>query len=129
MLKDEFEKRMGAKVTDDAYILADAAYLACGDNIDKDLFCELYKNAPMELVHLLANRVGGLEDELLRRDEVMTRSGEALLDVAEAVPGEEDQLNEISVSLMGKDSYLREKLKRGLRITRNDRKRIIDSLR
>lgn len=53
MLQKEFEERTKLSISEAEYAKIDALYLACGDEIDKDVFCKLYMDfdGRLELMH------------------------------------------------------------------------------
>ena len=55
MLQKEFEERTNLSVSQAEYAKIDALYLACGDEIDKDVFCKLYMSfeGRLELLHMI----------------------------------------------------------------------------
>ena len=124
MTKKEFEDRIGREATDDEYVMADAAYLACGDSADKDLFCELYKDEPLQLVDMLADRVRTMEAEVAAMRQRMKEAGKAFL----ALHGVSDEDRGIAVKLLGEHDYLRIKLEKDYYLTKSDREALISKL-
>jgi len=55
MLQKEFEERTKLSISSAEYAKIDALYLACGDGIDKDVFCKLYMSfeGRLELLHMI----------------------------------------------------------------------------
>ena len=55
MLQKEFEERTKLNISEAEYAKIDALYLACGDEIDKDVFCKLYMSfeGRLELLHMV----------------------------------------------------------------------------
>lgn len=55
MLQKEFEERTKLSISQAEYAKIDALYLACGDDIDKDVFCKLYMDfeGRLELLHMI----------------------------------------------------------------------------
>lgn len=57
MLQEEFEERTGLEMTESEFAQVHAIYMACGDNIDKDMFCKYYLNLDgrMELLRMVTD--------------------------------------------------------------------------
>ena len=55
MLQKEFEERTKLSISEAEYAKIDALYLACGDEIDKDVFCKLFMSfeGRLELMHMI----------------------------------------------------------------------------
>lgn len=53
MTKQEFEQRIGAEVTDEQFRGIHESYMLCGDSIDKDIFCRLYKEYPKAILEMV----------------------------------------------------------------------------
>lgn len=53
MTKQEFEQRIGAEVTDEQFQGINESYMLCGDSIDKDIFCRLYKECPKAILEMV----------------------------------------------------------------------------
>lgn len=55
MLKKEFEERTKLSVSEAEFNEANALYMACGDDIDKDVFCQKYITfeGRLELMHMI----------------------------------------------------------------------------
>lgn len=53
MTKQEFEQRIGAEVTDEQFQGINESYMLCGDSIDKDIFCRLYKECPKAIFEMV----------------------------------------------------------------------------
>lgn len=53
MTKQEFEQRIGAEVTDEQFQGINESYMLCGDSIDKDIFCRLYKECPKVILEMV----------------------------------------------------------------------------
>ena len=120
---------MGCQVTEDDYVMANAAYEACGDEMDKDLFCRLYKTKPLELVHALAGRVFEMERQHAYLRDEMRIVGESLVKAAEGVrryeEGSDLRLDKLAIRLMGERNYLEKKLsEEDVTLTKADREKL-----
>lgn len=92
MTQKEFEERIGRAVERDEYVMADAAYMACGDGVDKDHFCSMYKNEAglHELVDHLSDRVRDLENRVRDLGRRVSEAGVSLVLEAEKIRCGED---------------------------------------
>ena len=140
MLQKELEERIGRSVTQEEYVLADAAYMACGDEVDKDQFCKMYKDEAglRDLVNLLTYQVRELRSQL---DESRTKSRYAnvrLLSISENIRSGLDYAASLDTAAridafirreMGDHEYLRAKLADStLTLTRDDREMLTNLL-
>ncbi|MBR3466907.1 MAG: hypothetical protein IKH15_06780 [Bacteroidales bacterium] len=134
MLQKELEERIGRSVTQEEYVLADAAYMACGDEVDKDQFCKMYKDEAglRDLVDLLSYQVRELRSQL---DESRTKSRYAnvrLLSISENIRsglGTAASLDAFIRREMGDNEYLRAKLADStLTLTHDDREMLTNLL-
>lgn len=57
MLQEEFEERTGLELSESEFAKIHAIYMACGDTIDKDLFCKYYmnKDGRLELLRMVTD--------------------------------------------------------------------------
>ena len=134
MLQKELEERIGRSVTQEEYVLADAAYMACGDEVDKDQFCKMYKDEAglRDLVDLLSYQVRELRSQL---DKSRTKSRYAnvrLLSISENIRsglGTAASLDAFIRREMGDNEYLRAKLGDStLTLTHDDREMLTNLL-
>ena len=120
---------MGCPVTEVDYVMANAAYEACGNDMDKDTFCRLYKTKPLDLVHALASRVFELERQHAYLRDEMRIVGESLVKAAEGVrryeEGSDLRLDKLAIRLMGERNYLEKKLsEEDVTLTKADREKL-----
>ena len=87
MLQKELEERIGRSVTQEEYELADAAYMACGDEVDKDQFCKMYKDEAglRDLVDLLSYQVRELRSQLDESRKKSRYANVRLLSISEDI--------------------------------------------
>lgn len=133
MTQKEFEDRIGRKVTEEDFIAANAAYMAAGDDIDKDKFCELYKNSRglYTLVDILTSRITGLRSQNDALKEKSIDFGHSMIRLTEEMSKEgfsEDSTYRIARQMLGDKEYLKYKLTYGFPITDEDRMLIADYL-
>ena len=126
MLQKEFEERMGRSVTTEEYARADAAYMACGDDVDKDVFCKMYKDEAglRKLVDLLSGRVSRMENLLADQRARMREAAQLLISSNPA--GEEEM--RAALLLFGEKEYLRVKLENDEYLTKSDRELLLKRL-
>ena len=134
MTQKEFEDRIGRKATQEEYVKADAAYLAAGNDMDKDTFCKLYvdEGGLHDLVNILADRVrklqGGLDACLQDAHDAYVK----LLDVSENIRAgiaSAASLDTFIRRQLGDKEYLRAKLAdKGLTPTDADREMLTSLL-
>lgn len=124
MTQKEFEERVGRSVTVDEYVMADAAYMAAGDNVDKDFFCRLYEEEPHKLIDLLSDRIRTLESEVDAFRARIKAAGDALLKLHQA----SDEDVEPLIMLMGERAYLHAKLKNDYYLVERDREALLKKL-
>lgn len=92
MLQNEFEERTKLSVTADEFNGINALYMACGDDIDKDVFCKLYISfeGRLELLHMIERehqRMKNALDEhktlLKEADEIRSEAADAMLEISD----------------------------------------------
>ena len=127
MTQKEYEDRIGREVTIAEYASANAAYMAAGDDMDKDRFCKLYKTVDglRELVGILSGRVSSFQRSLADSRGNARDHGAELMWLCEQVRkgvDSSDGMDAISRHLMGDREYLRVKLSdKDLTLTESDR--------
>ena len=64
MTQKEFEERTKLSISQAEYAKIDALYLACGDDIDKDVFCKMYMDfdGRLELMHRIERQLHGAKN-------------------------------------------------------------------
>lgn len=90
MLKNEFEERIGRKVTDEEFVNANAMYMAAGDGTDKDVFCSEWKRigeSPLvkglfETACRNGKRVQELEEVNEEQLDIISDAADAMLSVS-----------------------------------------------
>ena len=124
MLQKEFEERIGRKVTKEDYIAADAAYMACGDDMDKDKFCELYKNSRglYTLVDILTSRINGLRMQAYQKDCAHI---EHVTDMLVFAYSKDVNFDAIARKMVGWKDYIKIKLDNNLPLSENDKESIL----
>ena len=134
MLQKELEERIGRSVTREEYVLADAAYMACGDGIDKDQFCKMYKDEAglRDLVDLLAYQVRELRSKLDESRDKSRYANVRLLSISENLRSGTASAASLDTFIrreMGDREYLRAKLSDNtLTLTHDDREMLTNIL-
>jgi len=84
MLQDEFEERTKLRVSADEFNGINALYTACGDGINKDVFCKLYMSfeGRLELLHRIEREHQRMKDALDDHKTMLKEAGEIRNDVA-----------------------------------------------
>lgn len=94
MLRNEFEERTKLSMTDEEFNGVNALYMACGDNIDKDVFCKLYMTyeGRLELLHMIERECQRMknsleEEKTLRLDalEIVSDAADAMLEILKGI--------------------------------------------
>lgn len=104
MTQREFEERIGMTVTAEAYTEAEHCYM--NTDLDKDLFCKLWKENPAALEEIVSKTV--LVRELY---EERKRLSNFLIKQAEKWSA--NDLREKAISMIGEKEYLRRKIAAG----------------
>lgn len=143
MLQKEFEERTKLNLSESEYAQVDALYLACGDDIDKDVFCKLYMDfdGRLELLHRIERehqRVREkLEEQLLAADKgrsLLCDIADSLLDIESMLPAGEPagtvaaEIEKKVWWLVGERGLVERKLKRGMKLSGGDVEYIINHL-
>ena len=87
MLQKEFEERTKVSISKAEYAKIDALYLACGDDIDKDVFCKLYMDfdGRLELMHRIERENQRMKETLNEKDLLHKEAMEIISDAADAI--------------------------------------------
>lgn len=104
MTQKEFEERIGMTVTAETYTEVEQCYM--NTDLDKDLFCKLWKENPAALKEIVSKTV--LVRELHEERE---RLSNFLIKLAEKWSA--NDLREKAISMIGEKEYLRRKIAAG----------------
>ena len=128
MTKQEFEQRMSAKVTDEDFIAANAAYMAAGDDVDKDKFCELYKTKAglITLVDILTCRITGLRTQMYQKKSTLI---EHVTDMLLLANDQNVKFDAVARKMIGWKDYIKIKLDNNLPLSENDKELILLSIK
>ncbi len=129
MLQNEFEERTKLSVTADEFNGINALYMACGDGIDKDVFCKLYMSfeGRLELLHRIEREHQRMKDALDEHKTMLKEADEIRSDVATEIleiSSREDcysqirkELEKTAWWLVGTVEVIKRKIKRGIALT------------
>ena len=141
MLQNEFEERTKLSVSADEFNGINALYIACGDDIDKDVFCKLYMSfeGRLELLHRIEREHQRMKDALDDHKTMLKEAGEIRNDVATEIleiSSMEDCCNHIRKELektawwlVGTVEVIKRKVKRGIALTPNEIEYIAEKLK
>ncbi|MBR6041492.1 MAG: hypothetical protein IKP37_02495 [Paludibacteraceae bacterium] len=133
MTQQEYEERIGEKVSAEEFDTADRIYMcSC---LDKDEFCEAYKHinpSTFKLVkdladgvHSLNNRASEVREKLNEAEGKLYRLGQQLANKASQT--DDRELRDLARELMG-DKYYPYCVENNLLLTQCDRDRIVELL-
>ena len=129
MLQNEFEERTKLNITADEFNGINALYMACGDGIDKDVFCKLYMSfeGRLELLHRIEREHQRMKDALDEHKTMLKEADEIRSDVATEIleiSSREDcysqirkELEKTAWWLVGTVEVIKRKIKRGIALT------------
>lgn len=139
MLQEEFEKRTGLSLSEKEFAGIHAIYMACGDDMDKDRFCKMWKGGKfIDLLNLVVDEKTFADNALdnaikkIRKmqDEEVSKNMdtvEFLLGKAEAY--KDPDFRQEAVRLVGEREVVLAKLRMCLPLWEEDRKYIVDNMR
>lgn len=133
MLQKEFEERIGRSVSEQEYVDANAMYMMAGDDMDKDVFCQEWKQiSGSPLVNGLFNTAYRL-NQSLQEQQLMVKECQGMLsDVADALIGQAEEcigagVNMVAESLdrkaewlLGRKALIFRKIKGGFTLSKAD---------
>ena len=129
MTQQEFEARIGTPVSPDVFETANRAYMACGDAMDKDTFCEIWKTeirGNFQLISILTARVEKFAQGMSRALE--GQDNLARLAADKAYDHDDDELRRAAIEYLGKREYLKHILSQGADLSSDDRDLVLELL-
>lgn len=141
MLKNEFEERTKLSMTEDEFNGVNALYMACGDDIDKDQFCELYMtmDGRLELMHKIERGYQRLKKSNFENAanlsvcrEIISEAANAMLEISsmkECMVPIRKELENRAWWLVGTKEVVKRKVKRGIPLSPNEIEYIIENLK
>lgn len=129
MTQQEFEARIGTPVSPDVFETANRAYMAAGDNIDKDTFCELWKTeirGNFQLVSILTAQVehfSHLASLALEAKEDLAR-----LAADKSYDHDDKELRRAAIEYLGEREYIKHILSQGADLSSDDRDLVLELL-
>ena len=126
MLREEFETRMGNKVTPEAYEDIENLYISAGD-MDKDTFCDDYKlHGASKILAEIWGRYKTVKDvlQIYKREHqeaatLLVRLGEEFND---------KRAKDCATMMIGEGGVIKYKVQQGLELTSQEREYIISKL-
>lgn len=140
MQQHEFEERTRIKVTANEYETIEAIYMATGDNVDKDEFCQLYmtKEGRATLLRLVTDEKN-ITDKAYKMacddvEELKESIGNGKRDIASFLLEQSGIYNSVAllkkaVELVGHAEVVKMKLERGLKLMQMDKDYIVENLK
>lgn len=104
MTQREFEERIGMMVTAETYTEVEHCYM--NTDLDKDLFCKLWKENPAALEEIVSKTV-------LARELYEERKRLSNFLIKQAEKWSANDLREKAISMIGEKEYLRRKIAAG----------------
>lgn len=141
MLQNEFEERTKLSITADEFNGINALYMACGDDIDKDVFCKLYMSfdGRLDLLHRIEREHQRIKDaldeeNLLHREatEIVSDAADAMLEISSmenCCSHIRKELEKTAWWLVGTVEVIKRKVKRGIALTPNEVSYIEENLK
>lgn len=150
MTREEFEDRIGRKVSESEFVEANAMYMMAGE-LDKDEFCrEWLKIGSSKLVQCLFEKAHSLDQNLQEQHLVLKEGKEIISDAADAMleildlvieardksEGEYSAIDAIGVKLdkkiawlIGRGETTKRKVRKGIAMSPEDADYIINNLK
>lgn len=144
MLQKEFEERTKLCMTEEEFNGVNALYMACGDDIDKDVFCKLYISfdGRLELLHKIERNYQQAKEEIVEKNLLLDEAKEIRDDTADTViqiekdvlNGESEEycagrLNNLAFWLVGKRGAITRKVKQNIQLTSDEVDYVIGNLK
>ena len=129
MTQQEFETRIGNAVCAEDFEKANRAYMACGDAMDKDTFCKIWKteiHGNFQLVSILTAQVEKFAQCMSRALE--GQDNLARLAADKAYDHDDDELRRAAIEYLGKREYLKHILSQGADLSSDDRDLVLELL-
>lgn len=124
MTQQEFEQRIGRKVSIEEYAKADAVYMA--SSLEKDEFCRDYKDHDCKLIQDLAHRSNGFEAAMKATSTQLLELGRRLAQLANEKNDEE--LRYESRNILGMSGYIKHCIEKKYILTDDDLRFVHDCL-
>jgi len=144
MLQKEFEERTKLSMTQEEFNRVNALYMACGDDIDKDVFCKLYISfdGRLELLHKIERNYQQAKEEIAEKKLLLDEAQEIKNDVADTVVQVErdvlegegridcaSKLDRLAFWLVGKKGVITRKVKQNMQLTSDEVDYVIGNLK
>lgn len=137
MTKQEFIEKTKINITDEEYADVERIYMAAGNDLDKDLFCKLYKGLNQQgydLAAWLTSAVEAKEKNIEKLQQELGVFNEEKFAIAEFLIGkahayEDTDCHKQAVKLIGRRAVALMTIKLGLPLFEADIKYINDNLK
>lgn len=129
MLQSEFEKLTGQKISSEDYEKVENAYMAIGDDIDKQTFCKVWYNK-VELSEIMTSRAIEYQRQKEQYGRTLNaqRDGFANFLILQAEKCGSADLRAKAIELIGIQEYLRRKISKGYNLWNEDRTLLLELL-
>lgn len=126
MTQNEFEERIGRKVTGDEFEVANDLYMMSGE-LDKDRFCADYKkHKDSEIIKALYDKADAQSDRLHVLSNEREETVDMLIDMTEEYT--DNTIRQKVFKMIGEREYLRRKINKGYDLWRDERQILNDIL-
>lgn len=140
MLQKEFEERTGLSISEAEYAKIDALYLACGDDIDKDVFCKMYMDfdGRLQLMHMIEREkhlsdmgwnVATKKIQTMEQETASKHQEIAEFMLRKATEHKDSECYNGAIALIGMREVIKTKLKLKLPLCENDMDYINNNLK
>lgn len=129
MTQQEFEARIGTTVSPDVFETANRAYMACGDSMDKDTFCEIWKTeirGNFQLVSILTAQVEKFAHVM--GNALEGQDNLARLAADKSYDHDDDELRRAAIDALGDREYIKHILSQGADLSSDDRDLVLELL-
>lgn len=126
MTQNEFEERIGRKVTGDEFELANDLYMMSGE-LDKDRFCADYKkHKDSEIIKALYDKVDAQSDRLHVLNSEREETIDLLINMADEYS--DSTIRQQVYKMIGEREYLRRKINKGYELWKDEREALNEIL-
>lgn len=126
MTQNEFEERIGRKVTGDEFEVANDLYMMSGE-LDKDRFCADYKkHKDSEIIKALYDKADALSDRLHVLNSEREETIDLLINMADEYS--DSTIRQQVYKMIGEREYLRRKINKGYELWKDEREALNEIL-
>ena len=130
MTQQEFEERTGVKMTAQEYVAVENAYMAIGDDIDKDQFCKIWSDKK-QLAEIMTSRAIEYQRQKEQAQKALRKMENDLADflLEQGQEYDDEVMSGKASELVGRAEVIRRKLDRGYILCNSDIKYIMTNLK